>query len=65
MNTLLLLSMLSAPFCSNDTIVNATRPDSVVVCSNSGQTSVQIYGREDDHDYRFTYTMTDFCQRAF
>ena len=54
MNTLLLLSMLSAPFCSNDTIVNATRPDSVVVCSNSGQTSVQIYGREDDHDYRFT-----------
>lgn len=59
MNTLLLLSMLSAPFCSNDTIVNATRPDSVVVCSDSGQTSVQIYGREDDHDYRFTYTMAD------
>lgn len=59
MNTLLLISMLSAPFCSNDTIVNATRPDSVVVCSNSGQTSVQIYGREDDHDYRFTYTMAD------
>ncbi len=59
MNTLLLLSMLSAPFCSNDTIVNATRPDSVVVRSDSGQTSVQIYGREDDHDYRFTYTMAD------
>lgn len=59
MNTLLLLSMLSAPFCSNDTIVNATRPDSVVVCSDNGQTSVQIYGREDDHDYRFTYTMAD------
>lgn len=59
MNTLLLLSMLSAPFCSNDTIVNATRPDSVMVCSNNEQTSVQIYGREDDHDYRFTYTMTN------
>ena len=59
MNTLLLLSMIAAPFCSNDTIVNATRPDSVVVCSNNEQTSVQIFGREGDHDYRFTYTMAD------
>lgn len=58
MNTLLFLSMLAAPFCSNDTIVKVVRPDSVVICENKSETRVEVYGRQGDSDYRFSYGST-------
>ena len=59
MNTLLFLSMLAAPFCSNDTVVKVVRPDSVVVSETSTQTRVDVYGRQGDPGYRFSYGSTD------
>ena len=59
MNTLLFLSMLAAPFCSNDTVVRVVRPDSVVISETDQQTQIDIYGRQGDPDYRFSYGRTD------
>ena len=59
MNTLLFLSMLAAPFCSNDTVVKVVRPDSVVVSENNLESKVEIYGREGDPNYKVVYGRTE------
>lgn len=59
MNTLLFLSMLAAPFCSNDTVVKVVRPDSVVVSENNLESKVEIYGRQGDPNYKVVYGRTE------
>lgn len=56
MQSLLLMSMMLAPLCQNDTITRAVRPDSVVITEDSGSTQVHIYGNGNDHDYVFNYS---------
>ena len=59
MNTILFLSLLTAPFCKNDTIVSIERPDSVVITQESGTTRIHVYGRKDDPEYQYDLKQTE------
>ena len=56
MSSILISALLATSLCTNDTIVRAVRPDSVVIIESGGNTQVQIYGKKDQPGYTFTYT---------